>query len=189
MNFLRIASNIDTIPLLLAVRQLPQIWGRSFRTSFPNSPHREVLDAILRVQVPEKSADHRECFFTPLWACLPHARPLVFGLMARVDGERLGRILLTWMLPGTTIHPHRDIGPKESGHYDSESYWQRYHLPLEANPQCDFVCGEEGEEEHCVMEPGSCYWFNSALMHRCTNQGQTDRIHLIVDIKSSQMGG
>lgn len=189
MHFLKLASNLDVLPLLLALRQQPGLWGRSFRTTFAESPHREMLDIVLRVQVPEKSADHRETFWTPSWACLPQARPLVHGLMSRVDGERLGRVLITWAVPGAQIYPHRDIGPKESGHYDTEPYFSRYHVVLESNPDCGFACGEEGDEEVVFMEPGSCYWFNSSLMHSCWNKGATDRIHLIVDIKNSHLGG
>lgn len=189
MHFLKIGQNLDVIPLLLAIRQQPGIWGRSFRTTFPESPHREMLDAILRVQVPEKSDDGRECFWTPLWACLPQARSLVYGLMSRVEGERLGRVLLTWGVPGATIHPHRDIGPAGSGHYDTSPYWGRYHICLEANTDCRFTCGEAGEEETVIMLPGDAWWFNSALMHACWNKGSTDRLHLIIDIHGSQMGG
>lgn len=189
MHFLKIAQNLDVIPLLLAIRQQPGIWGRSFRTTFPESPHREMLDAILRVQVPEKSDDGRECFWTPQWACLPQARALVYGLMSRVEGERLGRVLLTWAVEKSQIYPHRDIGPKESGHYDSEPYWSRFHVPLETNPGCTFTCGEDGEEETVHMEVGSAWWFNSALMHRCANNGQGNRIHLIIDVHCSHMLG
>jgi Aspartyl/Asparaginyl beta-hydroxylase len=188
VHFLRLATNLDVLPLLLALRQQPGLWGRSFRTTFPESPHREMLDCVLRCQVPEKSDDPRECYWQPQWACLPQARPLVYALMSRVDGERLGRVLLTWGVPGSQIYPHRDIGPKESGHYDTESYWNRYHVCLQAPAQSYFTCGEKGDEETVIMESGSCWWFNSALMHSCRNEGQDDRLHLIVDIHGSQMG-
>jgi hypothetical protein len=188
MHFLRLATGVDVLPLLLALRQQPGLWGRSFRTSFAGSPHREMLDCVLRCQVDGKSDDRRECYWLPAWACLPQARPLVYSLMARVEGERLGRVLLTWGVPGSQIYPHRDIGPLEEGHYDDTPYWSRYHIVLETNPDCGFACGEEGDEEVVHMETGSCYWFNSALTHAVWNKGASDRIHLIVDIKNSHLG-
>lgn len=188
MHFLRLATNLDVLPLLLALRQQPGLWGRSFRTTFPESPHREMLDCVLRCQVEGKSDDHRECWWMPQWACLPQARPLVYALLARVEGERLGRVLLTWGVGGSQIYPHRDIGLAGGPHYDTEAYWQRYHICLESNPDCGFACGEEGDTDVVTMEPGSCWWFNSALTHACWNKGSTDRLHLIVDIHGSQMG-
>lgn len=181
-HFVQIASQIDTLPLLLAIRQAPQIWGRSFRTTFPGSPHNQVLDAILRVQQPERSSDPRECYWQDLAARLPQARSLVMALMARLEGERLGRVLLTWLLPGCVIAPHRDIGPEGSGHYDTSAYWQRQHIVLSGDAGSTFTCGEEGDEETVVMEPQTVWWFNSALRHSCTNNGKEDRIHLIADI-------
>jgi hypothetical protein len=188
MNFLKIASGIDPVPLLFAIKNQPALWGRSFRTSFANSPHREVLDCLLRVQVPEKSEDPRETFWTPAWACLPQARPLVYGLFSRVEGERLGRTMLTWMVPGTTIYRHRDIGPKEDGFYDGEPYWSRLHVVLEGNERCTFTCGEDGQEETVVMAVGEAWWFNAALLHQCHNGGTSDRVHLILDVHTAQFG-
>jgi len=186
-HFLRLAAGLDFLPLLLAIRQQPGLWGRSFRTTVPNGPHREMLDCILRCQIPERSEDPRECFWHPAWHALPQVRPLLFPLMTRVEGVRLGRVMLTLGVPGTQIYPHADIGPKGSGHYDTEPYWSRFHIVLEANEQCGFACGaDEADEETVCMRPGEAWWFDAALTHRCWNAGPSDRVHLIMDIHTGQ---
>lgn len=179
-NFLRLAEGVDVQPMLLALYRQPQLWNQiTFRTDWPDSPHREVSDILLRVQRRDGTCtDRRECIDYPAYAAFPQVRRFVAALMAQVEGERLGRVLFTCLPPGRKIYPHEDIGPTAI-HYDTEPYYSRFHLCLQAAAESVFCCGDEV----CHMAPGEVYWFNNALTHWVENGSDTlNRLHLIVDI-------
>ena len=176
-NFLRIAENVDVLPLLHAVTLQPGLWdAHRLRTSFENSPHREASDILLRFN--DLTGD-RASFFTetetvnlPALLLLPQARPLIFDLMRQVEGERLGRVVLTKLPPGGRIYPHPDEGAYAE-------YYSRYHVMLQNGKGSVFHCGDEA----LFMPPGSIWWFNSRAEHSVVNQGNEDRITMIVDIR------
>ena len=53
----------------------------------------------------------------------------------------------------------------------------RIHIPVITNPQVFFYI----EDERLLMEEGSCWYMNVSLKHKVSNQGTTDRIHLVID--------
>ncbi len=53
----------------------------------------------------------------------------------------------------------------------------RIHIPVITNPQVFFYI----EDERLLMEEGSCWYMNVSLQHKVSNQGTTDRIHLVID--------
>jgi hypothetical protein len=184
-HFQQLAAGIDTLPLLLALHRHSALWDQfASRTGHPESPHRDASDIIARCERPEDGWPRRECVPYPAWYALPQLRPHIFALMARVEGLRLGRVLITRLPPGTQIYPHADIGT-HALHYDTEPYYARYHTLLQNPRGCLFHCGDES----VYMEPGSCWTFNNALEHCVTNDGDADRISLIIDIHSERIGG
>ena len=187
-NFLRIAQGADVIPLLLALRRRPELWhADTFLRDYPQGPFGEVESIILRfpprsVHETEEALaaaavhiDQHECVDLPVYKMLPEARALVMSLMARVQGERLGRVMINKIEPGGHIFPHADT-PAHA------EYWERHHIVLESNPDSLFRCGEE----MIHMAAGEVYWFENAIEHEVRNEGTTARIHLIVDIRCSQ---
>jgi len=115
-NFHLLGQGVDVAPLLNAVLRQPDLWNQNtLRTTHPQTPHKQVDDIWLRFnRLPEAGQEHQviddhESINYPAFARLPQARPLVFGLMARVDGERLGRVLITRMTPGGVL---RQIPPR-----------------------------------------------------------------------------
>ena len=93
--------------------------------------------------------------------------------MARVGGERLGRVMVNKLRPGGRIFAHADTPV----HAD---YWDRYHVVLQSAPGCNFRCGEET----VYMPPGRVWWFQNAIEHEVVNNSGDDRIHMIVDIRT-----
>ena len=180
-NFLQIADNLDVTPLLLEVHRQPALWNQyPYRTHHTESPHREAEDILVRCQPIDRSwPDHRECLWYPAAAVLPSVRAHAFALMTRVQGERLGRIVITRLAPGTQIYPHADIGVHPL-HYDTEPYYQRFHTLLQCPRGARFVCGEES----VWMPSGTCWTFDNTQEHAVINDGQEDRITLIVDIQT-----
>jgi Aspartyl/Asparaginyl beta-hydroxylase len=179
-NFLCVTTGLDVLPLLYAVSRMPHLWDMdTTRTTFPGTPHFEVSDILLRFQetagvksedVPTLNDVH-ECVAHPAWFLLPEARPLVFGLMARVQATRLGRCMITKLRPGCKILPHTDA-PVQT------SYWLRHHITLCGPPECVFQVGDEA----LALIPGSCFRVDNSKEHSVCNDGNTERITLIVDL-------
>lgn len=182
-NFLRIAQGIDVMPLHLALQARPELWNTNrLRTSAPHSAHRAVDDILLRYcevgpsSTVQSVLDDLEAVNLPAMWALPQARALVFALMARVEGERLGRVVITRLPPGAAIAPHEDQGA-------AAAYFDRFHVVIQAGPGCVFRCGDEIVE----MQPGEAWHFNNCIEHAVENGNPVfDRIHLIADIRTSK---
>lgn len=178
-NFQCIASNVDVVPLLNAVMRDRALWNQNtLRTIHHNTAHGEVDDIWLRfnnVEDIEKVVDDTECINYPAWWSLPQARGIIFDLMRRVEGERLGRVLITRLRPGGKITPHVDGGAPAT-------YYDRFHVVLNSAPGCLFRAGEETVH----MGPGQVWWFDNTQEHEVLNNGVDDRIHMIVDIRTSR---
>lgn len=180
-NFQCLAANIDTIPLLNAIVRDPALWNQNaLRTSHSETSHSAVDDIWLRFnevdeEHPEKVVDDIECVNYPAWWALPQARSIVFDLMRRVEGERLGRVLVTRLAPGRKIAPHIDGGLPAT-------YYDRFHVVLDAAPGCLFRSGDETVQ----MASGQVWWFDNTKEHEVINNSVDDRIHLIIDIRTSK---
>ena len=180
-NFLKIAEGVDVVPLNMALALHSDLWNsNNLRTTYPGSPHHEADDIWLRFNPVDPSdvtkvIDAIECIPYAPFIILPQARPLVFGLMARVEGERLGRCLITKLKPGARITPHADEG-------SPATYYERFHIVLESQPGCLFRAGDE----QIHMKTGEVWWFDNTVEHEVINNSAGDRTHLIVDIKVSK---
>lgn len=182
-HFLLMASNIDVLPLLYAVSRQPGLWDQhTLRTTHPGTPHSQVSDILLRFQDtseyeatgdPASIVDGHESTPYPAWWCLPEVRPLVFGLMSRVQAARLGRVILTKLRPGCRITPHKDSAPHSV-------YYQRHHVTLCTPRACYFRI----EDETLHLPEGTCYYVNNAVEHEVWNDGPTERLALIIDLHS-----
>jgi len=177
-NFQLIAANIDTTPLLFAIQRQPELWNQNtLRTTHPGTPHTQVDDIWIRFnEITEdvgRVMDEHESVWYPATYALPQVKPLIQALIARVDGERLGRVLITRVAPGKKIDPHVDGG-------SHAAYYDRFHLVLQSSPGTTFRAGEE----IVYMPPGTIWWFDNSKEHEVINGGSEDRIHMIVDIRT-----
>lgn len=184
-NFLKIAEGVDVVPLLVEIAAQPELWDQNtLRTAHPQTAHRQVSDIWLRfndLSGYEKTGDvaavvdEHESINYEAFRRLPAARFLIFSLMARVQGERLGRCLITKLPPGARIDPHVDGG-------SHAAYYERYHIVLQAQPGVVFRAGDES----VFMRPGEVWWFDNAQEHEVVNSSADDRIHIVVDIRVSR---
>ena len=71
--------------------------------------------------------------------------------------------------PGGAVHRHTDT-PREE---------KTYHIPIYTNPQCKNNMYPGGEFH---LEVGSIYWVDRLVEHDSVNNGETDRIHLLVEV-------
>lgn len=173
-------TQIDVLPLCHAIERQPELWNQNdMRSTYPGSPHNEVDDIWLRFDenpTDLKSVmDGHESVNYPALLALPQARPLIFGLMARVEGERLGRTMITRLKPGARIGAHVDSG-------DHAAYYDRYHVVLQGCAGSMFECGGETVN----MRTGELWWFDNGVEHAVANNSADDRIHLIVDIRTTR---
>lgn len=177
-NFLRIAGGLDITPLLLDVTRL-DLWKEdTYLRNYPQGPFGDVESIILRFPSHELVAaggDEHENFDQPVYKQLPEARKIVMALMARVGGERLGRVIINKIRPGGVITPHKDSLPHAE-------YYDRFHVVLQSSPGVVF----RAEDEQVFMATGETWWFQNAVEHEVINNSPIDRIHLVIDIRTSK---
>lgn len=187
-NFQQIVSGMDILPLLLAIKRRPELWKEdTYLRDYPQGPFKQIESIMLRFpaksvhETEQELADHlsqydqHENIDYPAYARLPEARSLVMGLMARVDGERLGRVMINKIAPGGVIYPHVDT----KSHTD---YYSRFHIVLQSQSGVLFRAGDE----QIYMPTGSIWWFDNSQEHEVINNSADDRIHMIVDIRTSK---
>jgi RimJ/RimL family protein N-acetyltransferase len=103
----------------------------------------------------------------PLLAECPHFSAVVAAFQAPVRGVRLMRLA-----PGAVIKEHIDRGAS------FEDGLARVHIAVTTNDEVDFRINGE----RLVLEPGSAWLVKIADPHSVANRGQTDRVHLVLDI-------
>lgn len=174
-HFQKIADGIDVIPLLNALAG-SDLWNENtLRTTHPASPHRETDDIWCLFNAipddPETVIDDCEVVPYRAWHELP-VRALALDLMRRVDGIRLGRVLISRLPPGATIPEHVDQGAPAT-------YYKRYHLALKSEPGALNISG--GETQQYRM--GELWWFDNRAPHSIVNNSADDRIALVMDVR------
>lgn len=181
-NFQFMAS-VDVVPLVNEIIRQPALWkADTYLRDYPQGPFGDTETIFLRfppasvTELERGHKDQHECVWMDGAVHLPSARVPIFALMARVDGERLGRVMINKLRPGGRIYPHADT-PVHA------EYWDRYHIVLQSGPGCNFRCGEETVS----MATGSVWWFQNAIEHEVVNNSADDRIHLIVDIRTRRL--
>lgn len=187
-NFCLIATDADVIPLLLAIKRRPALWKEdTYLRDYPQGPFKQIESIMLRFPVKTvheteaelqnhlSTYDQHENIDYPPYKALPEARPLIMGLMARASGERLGRCMVNKIMPGGIIFPHVDT----KSHTD---YYSRFHICLQSSPGANFRAGDETVN----MKQGEVWWFDNSQEHEVVNNSADDRIHLIVDIRTSR---
>lgn len=187
-NFLKIAEGVDIMPLLAAIKRNPQLWKEdTYLRDYPQGPFGQIESVMLRFPVKgvyeteKELQDHlskydpHESVDYPAYKTLPEARPIIMQLMTRVAGERLGRVMINKMAPGGRIFPHADT-PMHA------EYYTRFHIVLQSAPGVQFRCGDE----NVYMGVGEVWYFDNKLEHEVVNNSAVDRIHMVVDIRTSR---
>jgi hypothetical protein len=187
--FNKIAVDFPVMPLQLALRRLPSLFGKYNNRCEGNSPHRESKDIWVRYNAIENvlkeagqlnsehsaNKEHRPVWY-PSYYQLPQLRPLIFGLMALVEGEELGTVLLVKIPPGKQIYTHTD------GAWSAE-YYEKYFIPVQTFPGTSF----NFPDGSILPQLGEAYWFNNSVPHNAINNSNEDMICLIVTIRSDKV--
>lgn len=172
-----LAEGIDVATMQKALRDHPELWNQNTaRTESPESPHHGLDDIWPRYADPatlREDGSHDSVWY-PSADLLP-VRDLVFPLMAAVRGERLGGVLITRIKPGHICRPHTDPGWHAR-------YYEKFAIQIEAAPEQAF----HFEGHTLVTKPGDVFWFDNSFTHWVTNDSKSDRITMIVCIKTGR---
>jgi hypothetical protein len=88
----------------------------------------------------------------------------------KLDGK-MGQVLFIKLEAGKSIDKHIDGG-------EYLECVARHHIPIITNPSVAFIIG--GESKH--LREGECWEISNIKEHAVVNNGNADRIHLLIDI-------
>lgn len=181
MNFQLLAAGIDVEPTLRELDTHPNLWDQNrARTSGVTSPHRESSDIVIRYRAIEELREPVDyvsphlAVFWPAWHALPSLKPIVFRVAALCESTCLGGILITRIPAGRRIYPHTDGG------WHAQTMNCKVYVILQANDHCFNRCGDET----AVMRAGEAWRFNNLIEHSVENRGDTDRIAMIITMRT-----
>ena len=189
--FNKIACGFNVMPLQIALRRQPGLFGKYNYRCDGNSPHRESVDIWVRYNAIENvtkvkkqlnsehpaNTEHRPIWY-PSYYQLPDLRHLIFDLMRLVEGEELGTILLVKIPPKKQIYTHTDSGW-------SAEYYEKYYIPIQSNVGNAF----NFPDGSIYPQIGEVYWFDNSVQHNAINDSNEDMIMLIVTIRSDKVKG
>jgi len=118
--------------------------------------------------IPEPINGEDEFADTPYMQKMPAVKQLVDTLKCQV-----GSVRLLNLKAGAVIKEHRDV------ELAFESGQARLHFPVQTNDKVEFYVNNT----RVTMLPGHCWYINANLPHRVSNLGETDRIHLVMDVE------
>lgn len=190
-EFPLVISGVDTSRLRQQLLDNPQLWNSvSLRKTYPGTPHAEMDDIWVRYNDISKFNSLYPAAFNeehvpvnyPAWHLLDAVQDIIFSLMAHERGEMLGAVLITKIPPGCKIYPHID----RSWHVD---YFEKYYLSLESSPGARFWCRPaDGPAQYLEPEVGNIHLFDNRKLHWVDNDSKTDRITLIICIRTAKYG-
>lgn len=187
----QIAHGIDTTPLALALARQPELWNTRYeRRSIANTAHLDTSDIWIRFNDWNNRGDNgtdiigdaawmekyskfiaeHDSVWYPEYYKLPQLRPIIFSIMALCQGVRLGGVLITKIPAGKAVLPHTDGG------WHAHYYNTKVCVPIITNNNVI----NRVEDECVVMETGSAWYFNNTVEHEVVNQGESERISLII---------
>lgn len=189
-RFLKIAEGLNVAPLVAQIDAQPDLWNQHrVRKDSPGTPHAEMDDIWLRYNAYEKLDDDRTAFnsehipvWYPAWKRLPAARPIIFGLMARVQAEMLCGVFITRIPPGGKILPHIDRGWHPA-------YTDRLYVALKSPEGSYFGCRAPGEDEERLWPaPGDAHMFDNSVPHWVENSSDREKMTLIIALRTDFFG-
>ena len=112
------------------------------------------------------------------------ALPQVEELLELFPGK-LHRVRLMKLVPnGGELERHTDQVDPDSGVQNGKV--MRFHFPLITNDNVVFTMwGVDGKPKSANMKVGECWYLDTRKPHQAINNGDSDRIHLVVDVEAN----
>ncbi len=172
IRYARLPVSYDLAPLQQEVARLASGWKPHF-----NERHYNGEWTVLPLRSPGGSEDtivpdlmmnNTSYEDTPLMELCPSAKKLTDQFRCEILSARLLNLK-----KGAVIKAHVDA---ELAFERGEA---RLHFPVFTNDQVEFYV----EDDRVIMQEGECWYINAKRKHRVANLGDTDRIHLVIDMK------
>ena len=179
-HFLKIASGIETLGVLMDLNRQPDLWNQHTARTGGKGSFEGTDDIWVRFRAyddlttPELFGEPFIPAFYPAWNALPHLRPIVFGLMARCEAVQLGGVLITRVPAGCAVARHND-----RNRWHPEFFTTKVYVPMATNPECISTCADDV----VTMSQGDAWIFDNLKEHSTENNGETDRVTLIVSMR------
>lgn len=187
-SFAKLDMIVDVGPLRDALSVHSNLFGDIDWRRREGSPHMEMRDIWLRyndIKPYQESGDYtdfneeHDAVWFDCSKNLQEAKGPVFDVMSKVWGERLGMVLITKLPPGGEIYPHIDQG------WHSR-YYDKYYIPI-ANAKGSSFYFTDGVIES--PDEGTVWWFDNSVQHWVKNETDSNRLAMIVCIKTENRLG
>jgi hypothetical protein len=137
--------------------------------------HQAVDDIVLRFQSIEGA--HELMHYFDGLDCVDlfvmHLFPQTVKAIREFAGDRtIGKVVIAKLKAKSKVAEHIDEGIYCANH-------DRYHFVVTSNPGCYLHVNRE----LCQMLPGEIWWLDNKSPHGAFNNGDSDRIHVIVDLR------
>lgn len=172
MSIVRLFDH-DVSEIVALLPELEHAWAEeTWRQSMPYSPHRDSQSILIRRQPGSRPRDVLHQIASVATRHYTHnaIAAAIHQVCAHVEG-RPARAMLVRLPPGGVIAPHTDEGI----YFE---HVERFHLPLVTNPGAWLEV--DGERYH--LAAGTVFAFDNRVSHRGANEGDTDRIHMVIDV-------
>lgn len=100
----------------------------------------------------------------------------IMGTLLQKCPGSIGRVMYINLPSGKNVPYHRD-----GGYYLSNV--RRFHIPIITNDDVLYIIGEEEKN----MKQGECWEINNNNYHSVVNNGESDRVHLVMDIVPNEV--
>lgn len=166
-------GRVDIAALRAAVMAIPEAVWAAENAAKPN--RFEALDRTAHIvfRFVTQFNDWRSSYDGRLW---PEWRPLLEPVLHQATQPynyargAYPRVMLARMPPGGVIHPHRDANP-------AAKWPHKIHVPILTNDKVTFFVDGVGRS----IAEGEAVEVNNMGVHAVSNEGDTDRIHLIFE--------
>ena len=185
--------NFDINPLVEAVRSFEfdytnhysnynkkNSWGALSLRGYTDDPAFITKPAEMNKKWKLEHADEEfKMQDTELRSKLSQVEPLL-----KLFPSEIHRVRLMKLTPdGGELERHTDQVDPDSGVQDGKE--MRFHFPLITNDDVVFTMwGVDGKPKSVNMQVGECWYLDTRKPHRAINNGNTDRIHLVVDVEA-----
>lgn len=171
---LRLPLRFDVAALQADLARLEQQdWTAHFVTSNYSGqwdvlPLRAQAGAVHPVMMIYSDPTVSDWVDTPVLAHAPALAAAIAAFRCPVEAARLMRLT-----PGSAIHEHRDHD------LDAAEGRARIHVPVTSNPDVEFLLNGTA----VTMQPGEAWYLRLADPHSVRNDGASDRVHLVIDVR------